>query len=167
MNQSSCPSNMAFSSPGELLAQLELQDDVMTRFKLLYKHLNAQTVSREVLASCYGDAIVFLDPVHQVNGLDALTMYFEGMYENAARVDFDFGQMWQTEDKVFIRWQMHLEHSKLNSGNAVTVDGGSELLLNGNRIVCHQDIFDMGQMLYEHIPVLSWAIKKIKQRLAS
>jgi len=34
-----------------------------------------------------------------------------------------------------------------------------------NRVIRHHDLFDAGAMLYEHLPVMGWAIHKVKERL--
>ena len=34
-----------------------------------------------------------------------------------------------------------------------------------DKIIVHQDFFDGGAMLYEHLPVMGWAIRKLKERM--
>lgn len=36
-----------------------------------------------------------------------------------------------------------------------------------SRITHHEDFYDMGAMIYQHVPVLGWAVKKINSRLVS
>lgn len=149
------------------LEQLQSEPDPVTRFKQLYMGLHADSLSEGVLQACYSDDVLFSDPAHTVRGINELHGYFAGMYENVQSIEFEFANTWQNNDAVFVRWQMRLVHPKLNSGRVVLVDGGSELHIKDNKVVQHQDIFDMGQMLYEHVPVLSWLIKMIKRRLSA
>ena len=63
-------------------------------------------------------------------------------------------------------WTMTYRHPKLHKGKQdIRVEGVSLLQWKDGKIIRHQDIFDAGTMLYEHIPVLGWMIKKLKERL--
>lgn len=145
------------------------------KFQDLYHSLKRDHVSQALLADVYADSILFRDPFHQVHGLDALTHYFINMYENVEHIEFTFGHSWldsvdantntNPQTSAFIRWQMRYQHPRINSGKVVLVDGGSELIWHDNKIIQHQDFFDGGQMLYEHLPLMGWAIRKLKERM--
>ena len=142
-------------------------------FQELYHKLNREQVNRDILASVYDEKIQFRDPFHQINGLESLTHYFINMYENVEHIEFEFGHSWldsvdantHTKTSAFIRWQMRYQHPRINSGKTVQVDGGSELIWHNDKIIQHQDFFDGGQMLYEHLPLMGWAIRKLKERM--
>lgn len=143
----------------------------LERFQLLYEGLDATNVSPALLATCYHPDIVFQDPFHQISGLAELTHYFASVYENATAVRFDFHRQWHEKTDnghaSFIRWTLTYRHPKLYGGQQdIVVDGGSELLWQDQLIIHHRDFFDGGQMLYEHLPLLSWAIRKLKERMA-
>jgi hypothetical protein len=59
---------------------------------------------------------------------------------------------------------MHVEHARFRRGEVITLTGASHLRFD-TRISYHRDYFDMGEFLYERIPVLSAVIRHIKQRL--
>ena len=61
---------------------------------------------------------------------------------------------------------MILSAPGLNNGEEVTLEGNSYIKFNENNLVIyHRDYFDMGEFIYEHIPVLGWTLKKIKNKL--
>jgi hypothetical protein len=60
---------------------------------------------------------------------------------------------------------MKLKHPKLNGGQPVEVNGVSQICFSGDRVIYHRDYFDLGEMLYENIPLLGVVIRNIKQRL--
>jgi hypothetical protein len=60
---------------------------------------------------------------------------------------------------------MKLKHPKLNGGQPVEVNGVSQIRFSGDRVIYHRDYFDLGEMLYENIPLLGVVIRNIKQRL--
>jgi len=60
---------------------------------------------------------------------------------------------------------MHYRHPSVGKGKEITLTGGTELVWQDNRVIRHHDLFDAGAMLYEHLPVMGWAIHKVKDRL--
>lgn len=135
------------------------------RFQHLYHQLNRDTVSRELLSTCYADNIAFIDPFHEIRGIRNLTDYFIGMYSNVRHIDFVFTASWHHENYSMLRWTMNFRHPSLRKGELITIEGCSELRWEDNRIVYHRDFFDAGAMLYEHIPLLGWVIRKLKERM--
>jgi limonene-1,2-epoxide hydrolase len=87
------------------------------------------------------------------------------LYTNVIKCDFDIRHHQQVEDSGFLTWTMQLQHPKLNGGEAVNVNGVSHIRFSGDRVIYHRDYFDLGEMLYENIPLLGFVIKNIKQRL--
>ena len=56
-------------------------------------------------------------------------------------------------------------HIILNKGKEFVVQGVSEIHFENNLVTYHRDYFDMGEMVYERIPIFGWITKKIKNRL--
>jgi len=135
------------------------------RFQTLYHHLNRDTISRELLSTCYADNIVFSDPFHEIHGIRELTDYFIGMYSNVNHIDFIFTSSWHQDERSMLRWTMNFRHPRLRNGELISIEGCSELRWENNRIVYHRDFFDAGAMLYERIPLLGWVIRKLKERM--
>ena len=61
---------------------------------------------------------------------------------------------------------MTAKHPKFLKGQSVRVEGASFLKTRNGKIYYHRDYFDMGSLLYEHLPLLGKIIQKIKQRVA-
>ena len=51
---------------------------------------------------------------------------------------------------------------RLNAGETIHVDGITLLKVRDDAIFFHQDYYDLGQMVYEHVPILKFIINKIK-----
>jgi hypothetical protein len=132
------------------------------QFKTLYQSFNTKTL--EQLPLLYCESILFKDPVHQITGLAMLKRYFEIFYNPKHPVAFTFTNQLITEDQAFFQWQMHYSHAKLNSGAPLRLNGGT-LIKFTHLIHYHEDFYDMGAMIYQHVPVLGWAIKTINQRI--
>ena len=118
-----------------------------------------------LLSQIYHNEVLFEDAAHRIEGFDALHKYFEALYENVRRCDFEIFEAQQTGDTGFLIWKMALEHPKLSKGNAVFVNGVSHLKFDQEKVIYQRDYFDMGEMIYENVPLLGGIIRTIKQRL--
>jgi len=141
-------------------------EQVVEAFKSLYQILDKQTLSYERMLAVYANDVMFEDSLHSLLGIDAMMMYFEQMYENVSSIEFDFHDTCIKDHQAFITWTMTFCHKSLHKGRPIHVEGITHLMIEGERVMKHRDYFDAGQMLYEHIPVLSIAIKALKRRLA-
>jgi SnoaL-like protein len=144
--------------------------DIVARFKTLYRTLNRDSLSRSKLADFYSEDIQFRDSLHEINGLSKMLSYFEAMYENVPQIKFDFHDEFSKEtdggSSAMITWTMAFQHSKLNRGKEITVQGSTHLRSRDGKVFMHRDYFDAGEMLYEHIPGLALVIRQLKKRLA-
>lgn len=134
------------------------------QFKVMYQQLDASNLRS--LDGFYAEHAEFIDPFHRVEGLPAIRNYFANLYSNVQSIEFKYN--WQVIElpQIAIGWTMTYRHPKINRGQAVQIQGASRLELANQRIVRHQDYFDGGAMLYEHIPVLGSAVRFLKQRMA-
>ncbi|MFJ4345428.1 nuclear transport factor 2 family protein [Pseudomonas sp. NPDC089401] len=120
----------------------------------------------ELLGDLYSEDVIFRDPLHQISGLPALRAYFAQLYANVAEVRYSFdGHDECQPGQGYIRWTLHYRHPRLAGGKPISLQGCSHLRWR-NRVHFHQDYFDAGALLYEHIPVMGGAIRWLKGRLA-
>lgn len=142
-----------------------MNNQAIERFQSLYKQLNRDSISHQLISACYDESVVFIDPLHRVEGILALTDYFVAMYSNVEEIEFHFTDSWHSDNKSMLRWNMSFRHPRIKSGQWVSVEGCSELHWQDEKIISHQDFYDAGAMLYEHLPLLGWAIRKLKERI--
>lgn len=120
----------------------------------------------EDLRSVYANTIVFEDPLHRHEGIQALCDYLNRMYESVQECRFERRGHWVCDETVFVQWDMHLVHPLLNGGKNFSVSGLSQLKC-GDRIFYHRDFFDAGEMFYEKVPVIGALNRWLKQRIGS
>lgn len=128
-----------------------------------YRQLDASSVAQ--LDNLYAENTVFVDPVTHLEGLDALKKYFHQLLENTSSCQFEITQVTEANNQYFLIWTMTFSHPRLKAGEEVKVEGISHLQVENNKIVHHRDYYDMGEMLYEQVPVLGFVIRKLKGRL--
>ena len=137
------------------------------RFTTFYQELSPDNISQ--LPDIYSEDITLIDPVGTHHGLNTLHNYFDNLLTGATSSNFVIHQILPhktsepLQDTSFtVTWTMSFATPKLNRGNLIHVDGITLLKIRHDKIYFHQDYYDMGQMVYEHVPLLKWVVNKIK-----
>lgn len=119
------------------------------------------------LAALYDGQVVFCDPVHRIEGLAALQAYFAGMVRRLNYCHFDFVDELVGSGQAYVTWDMHFSHPAIAGGQPQCLRGISHIRFSDGRIDYHEDCYDMGAMLYEHLPLLGRATRFLKNRLGN
>ena len=136
----------------------------MEKFLAMYKDLSSDNL--HLLQNVYSSDIQFIDPAHEISGLDKLTEYFSALYQNVISIDFDFKDAVQQHNSCYLQWDMTFRHKSLAGGKTILVSGTTFLRFNDDhKVYFHRDYFDLGEMLYENLPLLGRLITTIKGRL--
>ncbi|WP_233520558.1 nuclear transport factor 2 family protein [Flocculibacter collagenilyticus] len=151
-----------YASPTGALHSCQLSENVQ-RFVDAFNQLDHTNLAPA--DEIYHREVQFQDPAHKIKGIDALKSYLAGMYEEVLSCEFHVHQEVSQENESFISWTMQLSHTKLNQGQMLCVEGASCLKFADNKVIYHRDYFDLGAMLYEHIPLLGRVVRYIKQKL--
>ena len=138
--------------------------NIIKLFKASYSDMMKLDLGR--LDQLYTDDLVFKDPVHQVRGLPAMQDYMADISTNVDECRFEFLDQLVSDSVAYMKWDMHFRHPKLGGGQLITVRGISQIHFD-ERIHYHEDAYDMGQMVYEHIPVVGGVTRWLKARLAT
>lgn len=137
----------------------------LRQFSERFCALNKDNLS--ILSTLYAKDIQFIDPLHQINGLDALTAYFTQLYANVSSIKFEIHACDSVSaSEGYLRWTMHFSHPKLRAGRTISVAGCTHLKWH-DTVFYHRDFFDAGAMLYEQLPVFGSIIAWLKRRMAA
>jgi hypothetical protein len=147
--------------------------NVIERFCKIYTDLCK--VSSDDLATIYGRDVVFIDPITTHKGLADVQHYFSNLLTQAQSCSFDIATIVacsnvhssssETSFTHVANWTMTLTLKK--GRKVITLDGTTQLKVENDIITYHKDYYDLGEMVYEHIPVLGFVIKKIKKSMSS
>ncbi|MGI9537455.1 MAG: nuclear transport factor 2 family protein [Desulfocapsaceae bacterium] len=138
----------------------------MKDFLEVFNSLSSDNLHR--LSEIYTDDIHFVDPAHEIQGLDNLRSYFEKLYANVSSVDFDFHEALRVGQSGYVQWIMNFSHPRLSGGHAIEVPGSSFLQFSDDdKVLHHRDYFDLGSMLYQHLPVIGGVVRAINRRLGT
>jgi hypothetical protein len=127
---------------------------------------NAGAATMDIIDRIYTQDVEFRDPVHTIHGRLGLKNYLRNLYTSASSVHFDYQDEQISANSASITWLMTYSHPKLNGGKPVDVRGISTLRFT-DKIYYHEDFYDMGAMVYQHVPVLGAVVRHINQRLAA
>ena len=115
----------------------------------------------------YAKDAVFIDPLIEVDSASKIKNYYSKLYEAVIEISFDYGNFVQESDKVTMEWVMNLKATGLKSGKLINVPGISIIKFNGEgKATYHRDYYDMGEFVYENVPILNMVIFFIKEKLA-
>lgn len=136
--------------------------NLIEKFSSFYTDLASMQIGH--LETIYSQDVKFIDPIAQHKGIESVKTYFAKLLQTAKFCAFTIHDKQQTIDGDYlVDWTMVFTSPKINKGKPVSVDGVTHLKLKGDKISYHRDYYDLGQMLYENIPLLGRIIKKIKK----
>lgn len=145
------------------IAQDDSAEQALLGFIELYSQLNKTNLNR--LYSVYAKDILFEDPAHHIEGIEALFEYFENLYININQCDFEIHKKALKGNSAFINWTLTMRHPKLAKGEVRQVSGCSYLEFKKGQVSYHKDYFDLGALIYEALPLIGPLITAIKKRL--
>jgi len=136
----------------------------LEKLNTFYRHLDTAQLAK--LPEIYHRQAVLVDPVGRHEGIDTLRLYFEQLLAQTHYCRFDIQHQLSTDDETMLFWRMIYSHPRLKKGKELVLDGNSHLRFSENRVIYQRDYYDLGAMLYEHIPLLGRVVKAVKSRLA-
>lgn len=137
---------------------------VIDKFSLFYTDLASMQISE--LSNIYSDNVTFIDPITQHEGISAVETYFSKLLQNAKHCRFVIHNKESTVNgNYLVTWTMEFTTSRMQSGKPICVDGLTQLSVSDDKITFHRDYYDLGQMIYENIPLLGRIVKRIKRGL--
>lgn len=113
----------------------------------------------------YDSNIIFKDPVGQIRGIDALHAYTENLCSNITEGRFEYLDQIVSQGNAYIKWNMYFKHPKLGD-QLISVRGMSHLQFH-EKIYYHEDVYDLGEMFYEHLPLIGTGVRWVKGKIKS
>jgi len=131
-------------------------------FKAFY--LERSPASLERLDRLYTQDIEFRDPLHAIHGILAFKSYLKGVYAGPTDIRFEYLDEHCDEHWASITWVATYRHGALGGGRTLTLRGTTQIRFT-DRIFYQEDFFDVGAMVYQHLPVLGTVVRYINRRI--
>lgn len=155
MNSFSDPKTQATDrSPGFQLVQ---------QLKGFYEQFAVDQLAR--LNEFYTSDVEFRDPVHTLHGCLAVRHYMRKLAGGLTLYRIRYIDEAVGPNSAYLTWEMDYAHRKVNRGQTVTVRGMS-LLKFTDKVYYHEDCYDLGALVYEHLPLFGRIVRSLKKRLA-
>lgn len=142
---------------------MSTSEALLARFTRFYSTLDEQRLAE--LPEVYHREIRFIDPIKEHRGLHALDAYLRQSLSVLNYCYFAITDLQQNDQQAYACWHMTYAHPRLRRGRVLTLEGVSQLRFAEQRIIYQRDYYDLGAMLYEHIPLLGQVVLRLKQRL--
>jgi len=136
---------------------------VIDRFIGYYIALDSQPSS--ALGALYHPNALLIDPFGEHRGLPAIQHYFLHLLQNVESCRFSIDKVFNAETGISLTWTMHWSHPRIAGGQQLTLAGCSQVDVQDSLVIFQRDYYDAGEMLYEHLPLLGWAIRGVKRRV--
>lgn len=141
-----------------------LRTALLNDFKAFYRQPAVATLDN--IDRIYTQDIEFRDPVHVIHGRLGVKNYLRSLYASTSDMRFEYLEEQVGANSATIVWQMNFSHPKLKGGKPVEVRGITMIRFT-DKIYYHEDFFDLGAMLYQHVPVLGSLVRYVNQRLSA
>ncbi|ELR65714.1 Putative transcriptional regulator [Photobacterium marinum] len=141
----------------------EQSDSSINKFVDVYSKLSKHNLAD--LRAIYHQDIIFEDPAHRVVGWQNLDDYFNRLFKSVKECQFEIHETCFQQDTAYVQWTMTFSHPRLSGGKAREVKGCSCLKYRDGLVIYHRDYFDLGEMLYEGIPLVGGLIRRLKENL--
>jgi len=136
---------------------------LVLQLKQFYEQFSVETIAR--LDEIYTQDLEFRDPVHTMHGSLAVKNYLRRLASELSHYRIRYLDESIGEHAAYLTWEMDYAHKRLRQGRIITVRGMSQVRYT-TRIFYHEDCYDLGALLYEHLPGLGLATRHLKHRLA-
>jgi hypothetical protein len=140
----------------------DMKEVVVKKFRNYFAQMDFN--NNFVLNEIYSDNVVFIDPIHEINGIDNLSKYFNKLNDNLIEGSFLFTDESISGNKAYLSWEMNL---KLKKPNKNVKASGISVLTIEEKIIKQRDYFDAGELFYENIPILGSLILFLKKKIAN
>ncbi len=133
--------------------------------ELFYNQFSRDTMY--LVDDFYDPDVQFADPIVQLTDREQLRTYYQDMYDNVKDIEFKFDREIVQGDEHIVFWTMTMTTKRLNKGRPIVVEGVSHIRFGGGqgKAVYHRDYFDVGEMVYEHAPIVGRLTRYVKNKL--
>jgi len=116
----------------------------------------------ENLDRLYTEDVHFRDPISEVTGLAALHGYFTRFAAASAGARFEITDEVVQPGEAVVFWTMVMKEK--NGADGRRFQGVSHMKVR-DRIYEERDYFDLGEAVYDHVPVVGWLTRFVRSRL--
>ncbi len=115
------------------------------------------------LARIYTQDIEYRDPLRRVLGILGLKRHVKRMLLGSSQVIFQISDEQCGDNWASFTWLVSYNKAALMRDKAITLRGTTQIRFT-DRIFYQENFYDLGAMIYQHIPLLGWAVRFVNKR---
>ena len=138
--------------------------ELIENVKQAWAHFDESSLVK--FESVYSPEVKFIDPAGEINGRDALVSHLRSQCLNLidCRFEFDTDLEILGRHQSMLAWTMIMRHKSIAGGRPTTTHGVS-VLKHNTMVTLHRDFFDLGEMVYQHLPVVGGLVNLVRGKL--
>ena len=130
-----------------------------------FEQINEHTSINEY-KKVFDKNVRFKDPFQDIKGIDNLFKIFEDMYLKLDNPYFEVTEIVEQNNIAYLKWNFYFSFK--NNSKKEFFEGVSRVEFNKeNKVISHIDYWDSSSNLYEKIPILSFFMRFIKNKINS
>lgn len=138
-------------------------DQALAAYIRFYQELRPETVVR--LDRLAVPDVHFKDPFNDFRSRDRMKAVFTAMFDVLEQPRFIVRDHAVSEQTAYLRWGFVFRRK--GQPRPSTIEGMSEVRFDlAGQVTSHIDHWDAAEQFYEKLPVLGWALRKIKAYMA-
>jgi hypothetical protein len=138
-----------------------------SRIGKIQSYWNTLSIERlDTLGEVYTSSVQFEDPLSKGTGLDELKAHFERIYRSLPTVTYEYGRSIASSNCFVIEWTMISGFRRSKRAFALPGISFLEVDADSGLIFKSREYFDLGQGLYQHVPLLGALVRIVKSNAA-
>jgi len=138
----------------------------IARFIEFYRVYAPEVIRRDIRA-VYAEQAYFLDPFHELTGVETMERYFLRAAEPVEECTFEIEDWAENNGEHYTRWTMRLRLKNKKNEPPTETLGLTHLRFDAQgKVIFHADYWDPQYPVYDKIPLLSGMLRYVRGRIA-
>nr|WP_172689200.1 hypothetical protein [Enterobacter cloacae]AME15644.1 hypothetical protein PIMI5_00019 [Enterobacter cloacae] len=137
-------------------------DEIINQFVDYYSEISIRPP--HFLDGIYHPDVILTDPFGCYHGLSELKKSLSSLVLKINVRYLLIDEPLINDSSFAITWTLYWSHSLLTLNKVEELNGCTHAYIYNGKVISQVNYYDLGELLYEKIPVLSFAIKKIKKQ---
>ncbi|MEY7874480.1 hypothetical protein [Enterobacter roggenkampii] len=135
-------------------------DKIIKQFVDYYSTINMQPP--HLLDAIYHPDVIITDPLGRYYGLVKLKKALSPLVLKIKMHYLLTDEPLISDSSFAITWTLYWSHPLLTLNKVEELNGCTYAYIYNGKVISQANYYDLGELLYENIPILNFAIKKIK-----
>lgn len=120
----------------------------------------------DIIRQTYAEQLYFNDTFRTITDRNELIEYMEQTGQQVDRLEVQVQDVARSGHDIYVRWIMQMQFTVMGKQVDSKSIGISQLRFNEQgKIILHQDFWDGVDGFYQHLPIIGYSLRKIREKL--